>query len=493
MQDYKKLLIDIESPVSEALTKLDVEGTEVVFIVDGDVLKGSLTNGDIRRALASGSTNRASISDFMNPNPQFILENASPVDTYRAFSKGVTCIPILKTNRVVVDVLFKSESRTIPIAEPNLSSREIELVNETLASNWISSSGIYVQEFEDAFSKYINSKYVLSVCNGTQAIALALAALEIKPGDEVIVPALTFGATANAVIQVGAVPVFADIDGSTLGLSLETIEAKVTSKTKAILLVHLYGRPSDLDEILNYSKSRGILVVEDCAEAIGTTYKNIHVGTQSDAGTFSFFANKTITTGEGGMVCFRDRHAFEKAKLIRSHGFDPKNRYWHLTWGTNMRLTNMQAAIGVGQMERIHELVGAKKKIAEVYDELVAANIPTHFRNRDITHLIGNSYWLYILEFAETVDIDALILYLSERRIETRRVFTPLNLQPAFEHYIPPGAIFPISQQKFDYGICLPSSTKLKLVDQVEVIEGIKNYLSMTAQTNTVKVGRKEE
>jgi len=225
---------------------------------------------------------------------------------------------------MVVDVLFKSEARTIPIAEPNLGPREIELVNETLTSNWISSSGIYVQEFEDSFSRYTGAKNVLSVCNGTQAIALALAALGIEPGDEVIVPALTFGATANAVIQVGAIPIFADVDASTFGLSQATIERVVTSKTKAILIVHLYGRPSNLEEILSYAKPRNILVIEDCAEALGTTFQNLHVGTQSDAGTFSFFANKTITTGEGGMVCFKDKAAYEKAKLIRSHGFDPK-------------------------------------------------------------------------------------------------------------------------------------------------------------------------
>lgn len=217
MKDYNKILLEIESPISEALAMLDVEGTEVIFITDKGVLKGSLTNGDIRRALASGSTNKASISDFMNPNPQFVLENASPLDTYRAFSRGVDCIPILNASHMVVDVLFKSESRSIPVAEPNLGSREIELVNETLTSNWISSSGIYVQEFEDSFSRYTGTSNVLSVCNGTQAIALALAALGIEPGDEVIVPALTFGATANAIIQVGATPVFADVDALSLG------------------------------------------------------------------------------------------------------------------------------------------------------------------------------------------------------------------------------------------------------------------------------------
>jgi perosamine synthetase len=212
MLEYQEILLEIESPVSEALTLLNVEGTEVLFIVDKGVLKGSLTNGDIRRALARGSTIRANITDFMNPNPHFIFENASPLETYRAFSKGVACIPILDANRKVVEVLFKSESRSIPIAEPNLGPREIELVNETLTSNWISSSGIYVQEFEESFSRYTCAKYVFSVCNGKQAIALSLAALGIQPGDEVIVPDLTFCATANAVWQVGAIPVFADVD-----------------------------------------------------------------------------------------------------------------------------------------------------------------------------------------------------------------------------------------------------------------------------------------
>lgn len=488
MQNYKKLLVDIKNPLSEALSLLDTVGNEVIFIVEDGILKGSLTNGDVRRGLAGGSTNQESISAFMNSNPHFIFESASPLDTYRAFSNGVSCIPILNTNFVVVDVLFKSESRNIPIAEPNLSSREIELVNEALKSNWISSSGTYVQEFEDSFSRYTDAKFALSVCNGTQAIALALAALGVKPGDEVIVPALTFGATANAVIQVGAIPVFADIDDQTLGLSLATIEPKVTSKTKAILVVHLYGRPSELGEILEYAKSRGIYVVEDCAEAIGTTYKNRHVGTQSDAGTFSFFANKTITTGEGGMVCFRDRPTYEKAKLIRSHGFDPKNRYWHLTWGTNMRLTNIQAAIGVGQMERIHELVGAKRKLAEAYNVLISDKLSNHVRDPKASSIPGDSFWLYFLEFADSIDIEALILYLSERSIEVRRAFPPLNLQPAFQQYVTATEVFPVSQKKFESGICLPSSTKLQLIDQVKVIDAIQQYIIEKTGTNITEI-----
>jgi len=490
MKDYNKILLEIESPISEALAMLDVDGTEVIFVTDKGVLKGSLTNGDIRRALASGSTNKASISDFMNPNPHFVLENASPLDTYRAFSRGVDCIPILNANHMVVDVLFKSETRSIPIAEPNLGPREIELVNETLTSNWISSSGIYVQEFEDSFSRYTGASNVLSVCNGTQAIALALAALGIEPGDEVIVPALTFGATANAVIQVGAIPIFADVDASTFGLSQATIEPVLTSKTKAILIVHLYGRPSNLEEILKFAKPRNILVIEDCAEALGTTFQDLHVGTQSDAGTFSFFANKTITTGEGGMVCFKDNVAYEKAKLIRSHGFDPKNRYWHLTWGTNMRLTNIQAAIGVAQMERIEELVGAKKRIAKTYDELISVNLAGFVLQGRETSLEGNSYWLYVLEFTKDVDIDGLVHYLSERGIETRRVFPPLNLQPAFQDYVLPNSTFTVSQKKFESGICLPSSTRLKLVDQVRVIDGVKNYLIDNQYTNISELNR---
>ena len=273
-------------------------------------------------------------------------------------------------------------------------------------------------------------------------------------------------------------------------MSQATIEPVITPKTKAILIVHLYGRPSNLEEILGFAKSRNILVVEDCAEALGTTFQDLHVGTQSDAGTFSFFANKTITTGEGGMVCFKDSAVYEKAKLIRSHGFDPNNRYWHLTWGTNMRLTNMQAAIGVAQMERLEELVGAKKKIAKIYDELISDNLSGLVLQGKDTILEGDSYWLYVLEFAENVDIDGLVHYLSERGIETRRVFPPLNLQPAFQNYVLPNSSFSVSQQKFESGICLPSSTKLKLVDQVKVIDGVKNYLIENKNSKISKLNR---
>jgi dTDP-4-amino-4,6-dideoxygalactose transaminase len=182
--------------------------------------------------------------------------------------------------------------------------------------------------------------------------------------------------------------------------------------------------------------------------------------------------------------------AFEKAKLIRSHGFNPMNRYWHLTWGTNMRLTNIQAAIGVGQMERIHELVGAKKRVAKNYDELISANLASHVRKRSTLASGEDSYWLYVIEFLQKIDLDDLVEYLSQRKIETRRIFPPLNQQPAFKGYVSPTATFPISEERYNSGICLPSSTNLSLVDQVKVIDGIKNFFLRFTNLDTVEMVR---
>lgn len=472
------LLLEVNKPLSDALRMLDSENVEVIFIVDQGVLVGSLTNGDIRRKMAAGATNTTNLRDVMNSNPHFVNEYSSPQAIYREFTKGVSCIPVLNTSHRVVDVLRKDSGKTIPISEPNLSGREIELVNEALSSNWISSAGIYVQEFEQMFATFTGANYALSVCNGTQAIALALSSLEINPGDEVIIPALTFGATANAVIQVGAIPVFADIEESSYGLSLKNIEPKVSPKTKAILLVHLYGRPVKLREILEFAEQKNIKVIEDCAEAIGTTHRGKHVGTESDAGTFSFFANKTITTGEGGMVTFKNREAFEKAKLVRSHGFDPSNRYWHLTWGTNMRMTNIQAAIGVGQMERVDKLISRKIEIARIYNLLFLEKMSNIIVVRSEIDWGQDSSWLYVLEFTNGTNIQGLTDYLASKKIETRRIFPPLPIQPAFSKYATPNDIFPASTQLYDRAICLPSSTNISQLDQIEVVRKIADFIN---------------
>ena len=326
-------------------------------------------------------------------------------------------------------------------------------------SGWISSNGIFVNEFENLFAEFTEANYAISVCNGTQALVLALLALGIKAEDEVIVPALTIGATANAVIQLGATPVSADVELATMGISVESISSLITPKTRAIIPVHLYGQSVNLDELLDFAKLNNLLVIEDCAEAIGTKFRGKHVGIESDAGIFSFYGNKTITTGEGGMVIFKEKIYADRARLIKSHGFTPEKRYWHNSWGTNFRLTNLQAAIGVAQMERIQELVRIKQTNALHYQEGLFGLGIAFPENFDWS---TNSFWLNVIFFFEGTDsVEELEAFLSNSGIETRRIFSPLPEQPAFIKYSKVNQIFPNAQLLFERGLCLPSSTTL--------------------------------
>ena len=473
-------ILEISSGLSKVFEILNKNPVEIVFLVEKRKFIGSITNGDIRRAMAGGATIESSIYDIANLNSTFVEENASAELIYRSFNNGVKWLPVLNPKKEIIEILSKNSERVIPISEPDIGPREIDLVNEVLTSNWISSSGIYINEFEKKFEEFTGAKHALSVCNGTQAIALALSALGVKSGDEVIVPALTFGATANAVIQIGAIPVFVDVEEDSYALSPKLIEKAISPKTKAIIVVHLYGKPARLSQIQEIANTRGIFLIEDCAEAIGTTITGKHVGSLSDAGTFSFFANKTVTTGEGGMVTFKDSEIFKTAKLIRSHGFDPSERYWHKVWGTNMRLTNIQAAIGVGQMERVESFIESKRRSAALYNKL--------FENLNLSQILkphsyswGNeSNWLYVLELSQEISISELSGFLSQKRIETRRVFHPLPKQPAFKSYINPPQAFPISEIKYNQGLCLPSSTRLKDADIRTVVDEIACYLRNT-------------
>ena len=477
MFKFEALVIDIESELRFALKRLDIEGVRTLFLIEKGKLVGSITNGDIRRGLALGETNKSNLRNFANMNPVFLTEKSSPEEIYRSFSSGVELVPVLNEENEIVDIISSADKSTIPISEPSIGALEIELVNKVLKSNWISSTGTFVNEFENNFSEYIGSTNALSVCNGTQAIVLALIALGVGVGDEVIVPSLTFGATANAVLQIGATPVFIDIEIVSLGLDPNLLENVISDKTKAIIVVHLYGKPSHLTEIFNFAKKRNLMVIEDCAEALGTTYGTSHVGIHSDAGTFSFFANKTITTGEGGMVTFRDEETYQKAKLIRSHGFDPQNRYWHLTWGSNFRLTNIQAAIGVAQLERIDEFVKKKKEIASSYEAIFLSLAIGEIINEQAITWGTSSHWLNTVQFSNDVVIQDLVEYLASKRIETRRIFHPLPHQPAFRTISEENLTYPNSDLVFSRGLCLPSSTSITEPQIRRVINEVANFI----------------
>ncbi len=361
----------------------------------------------------------------------------------------------------------------IPIYKPYLTGREKEYVNQCLNSSWISSKGQFIELFEKGFAQYINSPYATSVSNGTVAIHLALKTLEIGPGDEVIVPTFTYVASVNTIIQAGATPVFVESIESTLQLDTEDVLRKITKHTKAIIAVHLYGLSCDMEKIVKICTENNLLLIEDCAEAFGTYYKNQHVGTFGDIGTFSFFGNKTITTGEGGMVIANSKTVIEKAAHLKSQGVSKTIEYWHDTIAYNYRMTNICAAIGFAQLEKADEILIKKRKIAEWYNQNLK-KLPLRFHDElsDTTH----SFWMCSIILDNICHRDSLRLYLKQNNVETRPFFPPCHKLPHL--FIKEN--FPIAESISQRGVNLPSYPDLTYEKITTICTLIKKYFDRT-------------
>ena len=350
-----------------------------------------------------------------------------------------------------------------PVAEPVLSGNESKYVNDCLNTGWISSQGKYVLEFEQQFAKYCNTEYALAVSNGTVAIHLALVALGIGPGDEVIIPDLTFAATANAVLHTGASIVLVDIDTTTWCIDPQEVIKAITPQTKAIMPVHLYGHPANMSELTQVANEHDLLIIEDAAEAHGASINNSKVGGLGDCGCFSFFANKIITSGEGGMITTNNSELYNNALILRDHGMSRDKKYWHEYIGFNYRLTNIQAAIGLAQLEKIDEFIVQKRNIASWYQEAFAPINGITFAN-ELTWA-KNVYWMSSIQIDELVlghSRDSLIKTLKTKNIEARPFFYPLHEMPVYQQQ---GGSFPISSKISKQGINLPSSVLLTKQD----------------------------
>lgn len=356
----------------------------------------------------------------------------------------------------------------IPVAEPSLGEEEKNNLLEAIESGWISSKGKFIEEFENSFAQYCNVSYGIATSNGTTALQLALKALGVGRGCEVIVPSLTFVATANAVTYTGAKPVFADAHPDYWCVNPEEIEAKVTEKTKAVISVHLYGHPCDMDAIMDVAQDRGLFVIEDAAEAHGAQYKKKKVGGFGDVNCFSFYGNKIITTGEGGMCLTDDESLYEKMKILRDHGTNPRKHYWHDVLGFNFRMTNMQAAVGCAQVKKLDEFIVRKRGLAHRYNSNLAgvegiATPPEMPWARSV-------YWMYsiLVEKEFKVGRDELMLKLKENGVESRPMFNPVNTLPIYET----ADDCPVADELSKKGINLPSSVNLTEKD-IDYITGV--------------------
>jgi perosamine synthetase len=359
----------------------------------------------------------------------------------------------------------------IPVAEPDLKGNELEYVTDCVVTEWISSLGKYVREFEGAMAQVCESEYAVSACNGTAALHLALAVLDIGPGDEVLVPSLTFVATANAVIYTGAKPIFVDSEPNYWQMDPTLLEDLITERTKAIIPVDLYGHPVDMDAIMAVARRHDLYVIEDAAEAHGAEYKGRACGSLGDMGCFSFYGNKVITTGEGGMLVMDDDTWYERAMFLRDHAMSSTERYYHPEIGFNYRLTNIQAALGLAQLERLEDFVRIKRRNAALYAEgLKGVSGITLPPEADWAKSI---YWMYsiLVEDDYPLSRDELMTALREREVDTRPFFHPIHTMPC--HAASPREHLPVAEELARRGINLPSSTKLTEEEIAYVCEQI--------------------
>lgn len=372
----------------------------------------------------------------------------------------------------------------ISVCTPTLKGKEWEYVKECLDTNWISSKGRFIEEFENKFADYLGVKYGTTTTSGTTAIHLALASLGIEKGDEVIIPAFTMMGSMFPIIYQGATPVLVDSEPDTWNMDVEKIEEKITKKTKAIMPVHIYGHPCDMDPIMDIAEENELYVIEDAAEAHGAEYKGKKAGSFGDISCFSFYANKIITTGEGGMLLTDNEEIYEKAKMLKDMAFTKERRFLHHEIGYNYRMTNLQAAIGLAQLEKIDEYVTARRRNARLYNELLKniEGITLPIEKEDSK----NVYWMYsILIDMEKFGMsrDDLEKKLKNDGIETRPFFVPMHQQPLLKKLgLFKGEEYPNAENISREGINLPSSSSLKY-DEIEflcsLIKNIGNTIIM--------------
>jgi len=351
----------------------------------------------------------------------------------------------------------------IPVNEPLLDGNEKKYLNQCIDTGWISSEGNFVKQFEETMAARCDRQYGIAVSNGSVALDAAIAALGITKGDEVILPTFTIISCAAAIVRAGALPVLVDADPITWNMDVSQIEAKITPRTKAILIVHIYGLPVDVDPILKIAHKYGLYIIEDAAEMHGQTYKGRPCGSFGDISTFSFYPNKHITTGEGGMILTNHPHLAEKCRSLRNLCFQPHKRFVHEELGWNFRMSNLQAALGVAQLERLDEFVQRKRKMGDLYNNLLAdiANIQLPLPKTDYAN---NIYWVYgiILKDLLPFDAEAAMKNLADHQIGTRPFFWCMHEQPVFQKMsMFEGVSCPVAENLARRGFYIPSGLAL--------------------------------
>jgi perosamine synthetase len=368
----------------------------------------------------------------------------------------------------------------IPVNEPLLNGNEKKYLNECNDTGWISSEGPFIRQFEQKFAERLGRKHGIAVCNGTAALDVAVESLGIGPGDEVIMPTFTIISCITQIVRAGATPVLVDSDPVTWNMDVSQIEEKITPRTKAIMVVHIYGLPVDMDRVMEIAQRHGLKIIEDAAEMHGQTYRGKACGSFGEISTFSFYPNKHITTGEGGMLVTDDDQLAEECRSLRNLCFQPAKRFVHERLGWNLRMTNLQAALGLAQLERLDEFVAIKRHMGVRYTELLSGlkgvRLPL-----SCTDYAQNIYWVYGLLLDETIGLDAeeAMKRLAEKGVGTRPFFFPMHQQPVLRKMgLFESETLPVAERLYKQGFYIPSGMALTDDQALRVAQAVIEVLA---------------
>jgi perosamine synthetase len=440
-----------DTPFTAIEKSLD-NGTNACLVISADgKLLGEVTLEMLRDTIRGGAyLSETRVDSLARPCKQ-VLHVGDTAKTTAVLT------PIVDADHRLVDVKINQLAEFVPVAQPNLSHHEFRNLMDVYLSTWISSTGDYIRSFESRFANYCGMTEGVATSNGTVSLHLALLALGIGAGDEVIVPDLTFAASINAILYVGATPVIVDVEDTCWGMTAAGVEAAITPRTKAVMPVHVFGRPCQIAEIAAVAKKHKLFVVEDCAEAHGAKYNGQMVGSFSDIASFSFFANKIITTGEGGICITNSPELAKKMRVLRDHGMQPERRYWHEQVGYNYRMTNMQAAIGCGQLDRIDEFLAQKRKLADMYADAFK-DIPGIRIQDPVPSNVEPVVW-FVCAQVPADKRAALMDAAKKENIDIRPFFNALSIMPAYTKYVTTPC--PVSVRLSQSGINLPTSHRI--------------------------------
>ena len=465
--ELKKLTCNYKSTIKDIMVCINENTKGAAFLTDDSkTVVGVVTDGDIRRLLLEGYGLNDLIQPHIKKDFAYAYIDDEPETIKNKFDYRIN------RNKQLIDYIEYDENAHISLAQPCLNGNEYKYLMDAFLSTWISSTGRYVTQFEEGFSAYCGKKYGVATSNGTTALHLALAALGVGIGDEVIVPDLTFAATINAVIYTGAVPIVVDIEEDSWCISPKAIADAITPRTKAVIPVHIYGQPCNMDEICKIAEDNNLYIVEDCAEAHGAEWKGKKVGSFGIISCFSFFGNKVVTTGEGGMCVTDSRELNEKMRVLRDHGMSKQRRYYHEVVGFNYRMTNLQAAIGAAQIEHIDDILGWREELEEQYRTEFRKSDEIIFQRKDLEGRKKIAWLVSIL--VDDNKRDAVMEKLKDNGIDVRAFFIPLSEMDIYKKYARNCAV---SKKISKMGLNLPTTYEMDIEKIHKIAYLIKSVL----------------